>query len=130
MSPEDVKGYADIVISVLTACGFSSIVLAYIGMKKAKKDVAEVDDRPSIGMAGMQQLGGVLASDGQVLQLATAITTMAAAYTKASEERHLEAERERASEQENRAALRRLTEEIENVGKRLRSLEEATQRPR
>ena len=130
MSPEEIKGYADIVVGVLTASGFSAIVLAIIGAKKAHQEKAKDDDRPSVGMAGMAAIGGVLASEGQVTLLASSITKMAEAYEEASEARHTEAALQRASDEQNRAVVRRLVEELENIGRKLQRLDETLERRR
>lgn len=130
MSPEEVKGYADIVVGVLTACGFSSIVLAVIGAKKAQKEIAKEDDRPSVGMAGMTALGNILASDSHVTMLSTSITKMAEVQREASEKRHAESVLVLASDEQNRAASRRLVEELENIGRKLQRLDETLERRR
>lgn len=115
MSPEEVKAYADIAVTVMSAGGITSIILAVIGAKKAKKEREEESDKPSIGLAGMAGIGGMLASDNHVHVLVKAIEALAFAYTSASERSRSEAEADRAT-------ARRLVEELGELNSALRKM--------
>lgn len=115
MSPDEVKQYADIVVAVMSAGGVTSILLAIIGAKKSKREDKEDDDRPSIGAAGMNAIGGMLATEGHLTRLIASIEALAFTHTTASERHRNEADADRA-------IARRMVEELSELNGTLRKL--------
>src|SRR5206468_10750978 len=62
LSPDQLKGYADIAVSLLGAGGLGAIVLAAIGIKKATGE-RPAEDRPSIGHPGLVGIAGMVAGE-------------------------------------------------------------------
>lgn len=90
MSPEEAKGWVDILLPVLGLSGLGGVVVAIFGSKKAKHEEPE-KVAPTIGSAGMQALGGALIAESQVDRLTGALTAVALAQTAYSEQRRRDA---------------------------------------
>ena len=99
MSPDEVKPYIDMLGGLLGAGGLGAIILAYIGVHKARAEKSEPakpePERPSIGSAGMQAIGGALIAESQVDRLTAALTAVALAMTATSEQKRHDAGDER-----------------------------------
>lgn len=122
MSPDEVKQYADIVVAVMSAGGVTSILLAIIGAKKSKREDKEDDDRPNIGAAGMNAIGGMLATEGNLTRLITSIDALALTHTTASERSRHEAEVHTRTAEDHRAVMRRMVEQLEELNTTLKKL--------
>lgn len=122
MSPEEIKAYVDIVVAFVSASGVSSIILAIIGAKKKTREDKAEDEKPSIGMAGMNALGSLLASENHLARLIQSIEALTLAYTTASERSRHEAEVQSRSMEDSRAVNRRFVEQLEDLNSTLKRL--------
>jgi hypothetical protein len=69
---EDLKGYTDLLVSLVGTGGIGAAVLAFLGYLKsrAERPASLPPDSPTIGPAGMQAIGGALAAGHHMDELA------------------------------------------------------------
>ena len=120
LSPDQLKVYADIAVSLLGAGGFGAIVLAVIGIKKAASE-KPAEPAPSIGPGGMQHLAGMLVGEHfgmQLLEKLQGLNDGVRSLVRAQEE---EARAVREAAEDRRNSTRRLCEELDSLTDAMRA---------
>lgn len=122
LSPDQLKGYVDIAVSLLGAGGFGAIVLAVIGLRKASTEKPPEPERPSVGVAGLSGIAGLLAGEHfgmELLQHLRALTDGVKNLTQAVEQGGRVM---RETSEERRGDARRIADEIDSLTDKLRDL--------
>jgi len=114
LSPEQLKGYADIAVSLLGAGGFGAIVLAVLGIKKGSAE-RPADPVPSIGAGSMAHLAGMMVGEHfgmQLLEKLQGLNDGIKSLVRAHED---ETRAIREASEDRRNSTRRLCEEIDSL---------------
>lgn len=117
LPPEQLKGYADIVVSLLGVGGVGAVLLAVIGIKKAS---TENPPPPAVPSSSMQHLAGMLVGEHfgmQLLERLNGVGENLKALARAQED-NTRAIREAADER--RGDARRISEALDGVADRVK----------
>lgn len=114
MSPEEAKGWVDILVPIIGAGGLGGIVLAIVGAKKASSE-KPAEERPSIGNAGMVQIAGMMASEHFGMQLLERLQGLNEGLRALARAKEDEARAIREAAEDRRNGIRRLCEEIDGL---------------
>jgi hypothetical protein len=119
MSPEDVKQWVDILSTLLAAGGGGGIILAVIGYMRAKLEKPHIADKPSIGMPGLAQIGGMVMGQNDLQSLIDAMRGVAASHDRCTLAREADVASRKKEAEEHREHERRLLEERRQHEQRL-----------
>jgi hypothetical protein len=119
MSPEDVKQWVDILSTLLAAGGGGGILLAVIGYMRAKVEKPHIDDRPTIGAAGLASIGGMLMGQNDLKDIVDGLRSVSASYDRCTLTREAEMQSRKKEAEDHREHERRLLEERRQHEKRL-----------
>jgi len=122
LSPDQLKGYVDIAVSLLGAGGFGAIVLAVIGLKKASTEKPPEPERPSVGPAGMAGIAGLLAGEHFGMELLQHLRELKDALKALGQEIENGRRTMRETSEERRNDAKRIAEEIDSLTDKLRDL--------
>ena len=117
LPPDQLKGYADIAVSLVGAGGFGAIILAVIGMKKAN---TETPAPATVPQSSMQHLAGMLVGEHFGVQLLERLGHLGDAVKELSRSQDHVARAIRESSEEARGDARRLAEALDGVGDRIK----------
>jgi hypothetical protein len=120
LSPDQIKGYTDIVVSLVGAGGVGALLLAVIGMKKATTETPPPPPAPNVGGAGMAQIGGMLAGEHFGMELLRHMGDLSDATREQARAQEGTTRALRESAEERRSDARRLSERIEHLTERLK----------
>lgn len=120
LPPDQLKGYADIAVTLLGGGGLGAIVLAIIGMKKAATEAPPPPTAPAVPPSSMSHLAGMMVGEHFGMQLLEKLQHLGDGVHNLVRAHEAETRAIREAADERRGDVRRLSEAMDGVADRLK----------